>query len=103
MVNRGEVWWYEHPVTGRRPFLVLTRPEAIPVLNQVVGVPLTRTVRGIPTEVAIDRTDGMRVACVAALDNLTQIRPALCTERITTLGPERMAEVCQALRTSLAC
>jgi len=103
VVTRGEVWWYEDPAGGQRPHLILTRPEAIAVLNQVVGVPLTRTVRGIPTEVALDRSDGLRVACVAALDNLTQIRPALCTERITTLGPERMAQVCQALRTSLAC
>jgi mRNA interferase MazF len=103
VVTRGEIWWYDDPVAGRRPHLILTRPQAIPVLNQVVGVPLTRTIRGIPTEVALDRSDGMRVACVAALDNLTQIRSALCTERITTLGPERMAEVCRALRTSLAC
>lgn len=103
MVTRGEIWWYDDPVAARRPHLILTRPEAIPVLNQVVGVPLTRTIRGIPTEVALDRSDGMRVACAVGLDNLTQIRPALCTERITTLGPDRMAEVCQALRTSLAC
>jgi mRNA interferase MazF len=103
VVTRGEVWWYDDPVAGRRPHLILTRPEAIPVLNQVVGVPLTRTIRGIPTEVALDRSDGMRVACALALDNLTQIRPALCTEHIATLGPERMAQVCQALRVSLVC
>ena len=73
------------------------------MLNQLVGVPLTRTIRGIPTEVSLDRSDGMGVACVVTLDDITQIRPALCTERITTLGPDRMAEVGQALRTSLAC
>ena len=52
VVNRGEVWWAEHPDAGRRPYLVLTRQAAIPVLNRVLAVPATRTVRGIPTEVA---------------------------------------------------
>lgn len=102
-MTRGEVWWYDDPVEGRRPYLVLTRAEAIPVLNQVVAAPITRTVRDIPTEVALDRSDGMPVACAATLDNLTQIRPPLCTERITTLGPDRLDEVCRAVRAALAC
>lgn len=103
MVARGEVWWYEHPDSGRRPFLVLTRSEAIDVLNQVIGVPVTRTVRQIPTEVALDESDGMPTACVLNVDNLSLVRPALCTERIARLGPERMAEVCAALARATAC
>ncbi len=97
MVARGEVWWYEAPEVGRRPYLILSRDEAIPVLTQVLGVPATRTVRGIPTEVALDRADGMPGPCVLTLDNLTVIRLSHCTERITKLAPERIAAVCQAL------
>jgi mRNA interferase MazF len=59
-VKRGEVWWYENPRAGHRPFLVLTRDAAIPVLNQVLAVPATRTIRGIPTEVPSDPTTGCR-------------------------------------------
>ena len=103
VVSRGEVWWYEDPVQGRRPHLVLTRSEATPVLNQVLGVPLTSTIRGIPTEVELDRSDGLPGPCVVTLDNLNLIRPAFCTERITTLGPERMDQVCEALRAAVAC
>lgn len=103
MVARGEVWWYEHPEAGRRPFLILTRSEAIPVLNQVLGVPATRTIREIPTEVELGEEDGMPEACVLALDNLSLIRPSLCTERIATLRPERLAAVCDALRIATAC
>jgi predicted transcriptional regulator len=33
-VNRGEVWWLEHPEIGRRPACILTRQQAIPVLNR---------------------------------------------------------------------
>lgn len=53
MVARGEVWWYEDPRAGGGPFLVLTRDEAIPVLNQILAVPATRTIRRIPTEVRL--------------------------------------------------
>ena len=103
MVSRGEVWWYDHPLKKRRPYLILTRSEAIAVLSEILAIPLTSTVRGIPTEVGLDESDGLPGSCVATLDNLTQIRPALCVERITTLGPERMDQVCEALRAAVAC
>lgn len=103
MVARGEVWWYEDPRAGRRPFLILTRDEAIPVLNQVLAVPATRTVRGIPTEVPLGASDGMPKDCALTLDNVTPVRVALCTDRITRLGPDRMQEVCEALRIATAC
>ena len=103
MVARGEVWWYEHPAAGRRPYLVLTRSEAAAVLTQVLAVPATRTVRGIPTEVPLDTDDGMPMPCVLSLDNVSLIRPSLCTERITTLGPARLLSVCDALRIATAC
>lgn len=103
MVARGEVWWYEHPEAGRRPYLILTRTEAVAVLNQVLAVPVTRTARGIPTEVALDESDGMPVPCVLALDSLSLIRPRLCTERVAQLGPEKLRQVCEALRVATAC
>lgn len=103
MVARGEVWWYEHPRAGRRPFLILTRTEAVAVLNQILAVPATTTIRKIPTEVVVDRSDGMPVACVLSLDNLALIRPALCTKRITTLSSEKLQAVCDALRHATAC
>lgn len=45
----------------------------------------------------------MREPCVLAADNVSLIRPGLCTERITVLEVERMAEVCRALRAATAC
>lgn len=101
--KRGEVWWLEDPEVGRRPGLVLTRDAAIPVLSWVLVAPVTRTVRGIPTEVALDVEDGMPRACAATLDNVRPVRRALLTGRITVLSPGRMAEVCAALRIAVAC
>lgn len=103
MVARGEVWWYEHPDAGRRPFLILTRSEAVPVLNQVLAVPATTVVREIPTEVPLDEDDGLPGPCALALDNVSLIRPALCTRRITRLSPEKLQAVCAALHVATAC
>lgn len=81
----------------------MTRDAAIPVLNQVLAVPATRTLRGIPTEVQLDATDGMSHDCAVTLDSLTLVRVSLCTRRITRLSSERMQEVCEALRVAIAC
>ena len=101
--GRGEVWWGELEHLGRRPFLIMTRPSAIPVLNQVVAAPVTRTIRNIPTEVRLGADDGMPEDCAASFDNLRVVPKANLTERICTLGPDRLAQACTALRTALAC
>ncbi len=103
MVKRGEVWWYEHPDAGRRPYLILTRDEVSALLSEVLAVPATTVVRNIPTEIALDRSDGMPTACVLNLDNVALIRPALCIKLITRLGPDRMHQVCVALKHATSC
>lgn len=102
-MNRGEVWWAEIADTGRRPVAVLTRQAAIPVLNQVVVAPATRTVRGIPTEVPLGPDDGMPEECVISLDNVTVVPRALLTERICRLRIERLRELCGALAIATGC
>ncbi len=100
---RGEVWWYERPEQKPRPVLVITRDEAIEKLHEVLVVPATSTVRGLASEVAVDRDDGMPAACALSLDNIFTARRALLTERITKLGPARMDEVCRALSSATSC
>ena len=103
MVSRGDVWWFEPPQRKRRPVVVLTRDEAIAPLNQLIAVPVTRVIRSIPTEVRLDADDGMPTECAVSVDNVVSVRAAFLTERITRLGPERMAQVCRALRNAVAC
>ncbi len=103
MVARGEVWWYEEPGASRRPYCIITRTDAIEVLNRILAVPATTTIRGIPTEVRLDESNGMPRECVLTLDNTTLIRPSLCTEHVTTLDDATMAQVCQALENATAC
>lgn len=103
MVNRGEVWWVTSHNHSARPYLVITRPEALRVLHQVLAVPVTRTIRHIPTEVLLDVDDGMPHECALALDNTTLIPKQLFTERICRLGPAKMEEVCVALKYATGC
>lgn len=101
--NRGEVWWAEHPDAGRRPFLVLTRQAAIPVLKNILAVPATKTIRKIPTEVVLDTDDGMPARCALSLDNLTTIPKTLLTDQICRLDATKMIEVCRALSAASGC
>jgi mRNA interferase MazF len=103
MVNRGEVWWVDHPAQGRRPFLVLTRQAVIPLVNKVTGVPATKRVRVIPSEVPLSREDGMPADCVLNLDNLTLLRKSWFVEPICQLSSLRMVEVCRALSVAMGC
>jgi mRNA interferase MazF len=103
LVTRGEVWWGEDPDSGRRPFLILTRETAIPALRKLVVVPATRTVRGIPTEVLVDESDGMPVRSALSADNVTTLPRAFLVERICRLEVDRMHQVCAALAIATGC
>lgn len=102
-MNRGEVWWADLPVHGRRPVLILTRQAAIPLLTRLVVVPATRTIREIPTEVRLGTEDGMPDDCVLSFDNVVTVATARLSSRICLLGPERMEAVCQAWRDVVDC
>ncbi len=103
MVTRGGVYYLEHPEWGRRPILVLTRDAAIPVLKRVTIASISRTIRGIPTEVVLDEDDGMPVRCAVSLDNLGDAWKAMLTEHVTTLSASRMNDVCRAMTIATGC
>ncbi|MEM8902088.1 MAG: type II toxin-antitoxin system PemK/MazF family toxin [Actinomycetota bacterium] len=100
--RQGEVWWAESE-GQRRPVLVVTRDEAIPVLHRVIVAPVTRTVRGIPTEVPLGDEEGLPDECVASFDNLQPIRRSFLTGRVGRLDLPRRAEICSALRAMSDC
>ena len=70
----SEIGWSDEAKDKRCPVLIVTRTEAIPALTWILVASLTRTIRGIPTEVNLDPGDGLPAPCVAAFDNLQPIR-----------------------------
>ena len=60
----------EAPEAKGRPYLVLTRNEAIPVLGTVLVAPMPRMVRDIPSEVPLGTAQGLPIDRAATMDNI---------------------------------
>ena len=101
--GQGEIWWGESPQAKGRPYLVLTRDVAVPVLRAVLVAPVTRQVRGIPTEIALGDDEGLAVASAATLDNTTTFPKSMLVRRMGALAPTRRAELCLAMDAVLDC
>ena len=87
---------------GRRPVCVLTRDAAIEVLTAVTCAPITRTIRGIRSEVEIGPDEGLPEACVISCDNLITLPKSTLSEpSVGRLAVEIRAKLDQALRYAL--
>lgn len=101
-IGRGEIWWGEAGSKGR-PFLILTRDEAIPVLRTVLVAPVSRTIRHIPTEVPLGISEGLPVASAATMDNVIAFPKSMLVRRMGSLVPERQHELGEALFAAIDC
>ena len=102
-MNQGDIWWGELPDVPGRPYLVLSRQHAIPVLRTVLAAPVTRTVRGISSEVPLGSADGLRVECVASFDNVVTVPKLAFTRKVGALAAGRWPEVCAAVSAAIDC
>lgn len=103
MVARGEIYWADLPEpAGRRPICVITRDAAIPFLTSVTCAPITRTIRGIRSEVRLGPDDGLPEPCVASCDNVITIaRSVLDSTPVGRLNDAKRIELDRALRYAL--
>jgi mRNA interferase MazF len=103
-IERGEVWWAETPDSSKgRPFLILTRNDAIPVLRAVLVAPVTRTIRRIPSEVPLGISEGLPVASAAVMDAVLAVPKSMLVRRMGALAPERHRELGEALAAAVDC
>ena len=101
-MKRGEVWWVDMPPpAGRRPAVLLSRDAAYSVRAAITVAPVTRTIRNIPVEVSLDRSDGMPARCVVNLDDITTLPKILIEQRITALSAEKIRKIDEAIRFAL--
>jgi mRNA interferase MazF len=103
VVARNEIYWADlGPPAGRRPVCVLTRSAAIDVLHTVTCAPVTRTVRGILSEVEVGTEHGLPEAGVITCDNIITVpKASLDPEPVGILSLNKRAELDQALRFAL--
>lgn len=97
-LRRGEVRWYAFARPDkRRPVVVLTRDSVLEYLGEATVAPITRTVRGIPSEVPLGPDDGMPEPCAVNLDHVQTVAGGRLGALVTTLSTQRMAEIREAL------
>lgn len=103
-VNRGEIWQYRFKVPDkRRPVLVLSRQEVIPLLHTVMVAPITSTRRGAPSEVPVGANEGLKHDSAVNLDHIQTVERARLVSFVGSLGAAHMRHVCRALAVATGC
>jgi mRNA interferase MazF len=103
-VARGDIRLFRFAEPDKqRPVLVLTRDSIIDRLSRVTVAPITSTVRGIASEVALGPEDGMKDACAINLHNIVTVPRAGLGRLVGRLDERRLAEVCGAIAFALGC
>ena len=101
-MQRGEIWFAATP-GGDRPVLVLTRDPVADRIGAVVVAALTRTRRGLASELELTTDDGVPTASVVNFDNIHTIRRESFRRRVASLSAARMADACRALQAATGC
>lgn len=97
-MKRGEVRWYKFaPPDKRRPVLLLTRDSILEYLGEVTVAPVTTTVRDIPSEIPLDKHDGMQHNCAINCDHIQTVSRGKIGALITNLSSTRMRDVSKAV------
>lgn len=103
-LERGEVRLYRFPPPDKqRPVVVLTRDSAISYLSRVTVAPITSTIRGVPSEVALGPEDGLKQPCAVNLHNVVTVSKEHLGRRVAQLDERRIREVGDALGFALGC
>jgi len=101
-VRRGEVRWYKFsPPDKKRPVLLLTRDAILEYLGDVTVAPITTTIRDIPSEVRLDKEDGMPHDCAINCDHIQTVSKSRLGPLVTTLSAAKMREVSLAIAFAL--
>jgi mRNA interferase MazF len=103
VVARGDIIWADlGELAGRGPVCILSRDAAIPVLNTVTCAPITRTIRGIASEVEVGTDHGLPQTSAIVCDNILTVPQAqFDAEPVGRLDEVHIAALDRALRYAL--
>lgn len=80
-----------------RPVLILTRELVRPHMKTVTVAPITTTVRGLSTEIAVGTANGLDDQCVVACDHVTTIPVTALGRQVGLLLDEQEADLTTAI------
>ncbi len=102
-MKSGDVYWGVTAAAGERPYLVVTRSAAIPVLQRITVVPCSTRIRGIPTELPLGPEVGLDRESVAQLDSIMPALKSSLHRHLGTLSPDAHADLCRRLAIAFGC
>lgn len=101
---RGQIWIYTfRRPDKRRPVVILSRNDAIPILNTILVAAVTSTIRGLPSEVVVGTDEGLKHDSAVNLDHVYTLEQARLERAVGTLGTRKMAAVCRSLAIATGC
>ena len=86
---------------GRRPVVLVSRESSYAVRASITVVEVSRTVRGIPSEVPLGAREGLPAKCAANADNLVTIPKTWLSSMVSQLSSTKLATLDEALRFAL--
>lgn len=102
--RRGEIWQYRFRAPDkRRPVLILTRQEVLPLLRTAMVAPITSTIRGLPSEVVVGAEEGLKHDSAVNLDHVQTIEQRDLHHYVGSLSNAKMRRVCLALALATGC
>ncbi|MGV1005052.1 MAG: type II toxin-antitoxin system PemK/MazF family toxin [Candidatus Nanopelagicales bacterium] len=102
-MQRGELWFASTP-GGDRPVLILTRDPVADRIGAVVVAALTRTRRGLVSELELTASDDhVPSDCVVNFDNIHTLPRDSFRRKIAQLSPARLHQACHTLRAATGC
>lgn len=81
-----------------RPVLILTRDVVRPHVSRVTLAPITTTVRGLSTEVAVGRANGLDRESVVSCDNILTVPTSALGRLIGHLLEDQEVALAEAIR-----
>lgn len=102
--RRGEIWQYRSGTPDqRRPVVILTRQEVLPLLRTAMVAPITSTIRGLPSEVIVGIDEGLKHESAINLDHVQTIEQGRLHGFVGSLSDAKMRRVCRALSLATGC
>ena len=80
-----------------RPALVLTREAARGAMTKVTVAPITSTIRGLSSEIAVGPANGLDHQCVVSLDNVLTVPVATLGRTVGYLHADQEAQLARAV------
>lgn len=103
-VARGDIRMYRFaPPDKQRPVVVLTRESIVDRLARVTVAPVTSTIRGVASEVALGVEDGLKQPSAINLHNIVTVPKEGLGRRVAQLNESRLEEICAAIAFALGC